>query len=659
MGAPVTDVVIDPGHGGSAPLGGSSPVGARGRDGALEKDVTLRLARRVAAHLQGTHAAVLTRDGDVNVSLADRAKHAERSGARVFVSLHANAGRPDDHGCETWVHTRAGAASVGLARGVQQALAAVCGPDRGVKSADLAVLRAERLGRDTAACLVEVDFLSNPTREARLRDPRRLDAAARAIAGAVRAHLGPPAPRTKPRFGSIIRAFDTYTRGLEAYTPPEARAYSPSAAYPFRCAPTPASVAAATEWPASTSDPDAASEAALRALGVDDAGIARYGGKGMEALRPIARVFGQAALTELLGRLRYSPAQLARPPHSYGTLAELRKALKGTMTEQAVLAVRLLLAVPGHFRELARGASSEQEAHAVETLGWLLMRSLASDVGAATGLAWWLPSDPIFVSAFPNPLPPLGAQTTSLIFAMGLIDTTLEIADYNARFAAWSTEQAGRASPGRAWRLETGVEASTTGAGMPFYAQLLSLPPVVNVAPERAQVQAAWARRLADFDSGKSALALTECDNGYLATLGLTAANALHGLELVTHFPAPATRKVVPSLSGLARIQAAWELAFQTVRDLGWNDLLFQTGGMLCFRGTKIQGNVAAARRMSNHASGTAADFNDFENRQMSSAGSMDPRIVALFEALEFRWGQCFRSAQNAPIPDPMHFEYV
>jgi N-acetylmuramoyl-L-alanine amidase len=654
----MTDVVIDPGHGGARPLGGSSPHGARGRAGSLEKDVTLRLARRVAAHL-GASSAKLTRDRDVNVSLADRAAAAARAGARVFVSLHANAGRPDDRGCETWVHSRAGADSVALARGVQEALASVCGPDRGVKAADLAVLRGDRLGQGTAACLVEVGFLSNPASEAQLADPRRIDVAARAIAGAVREHLASPMPRGgRVRFGSIIRAFDTYSRGFEAYGPPDPRPYTPSAAFPFRCPPTPPAVSVATEWPQTTNDPDVASEAALRALGVNDAGIAGYRGLGFDALRPIAQVFGQAALTELLGRLRYSAAQLTRPPHSYGDLKHLRSATNAGMTEQAALAVRLLLAIPGHFRELAREASTEQEAHAVENIGWLLMQSLAGDVGSRTGMSWWLPSSPIFVTPFPNPLPPMSAQATSLVTAQGLIDTTLEYGDYNARFAAWSTPQAGRASPGRAWRLETGLEASSQGPAMPFYTQLITIPAAVNIAAQRAQVQAAWTQRLSDFDAGTNTKALNECDNHYLSGLGLTVANALSGLELVTEFPAAASHRVVRSLTGLSAIQTAWELAFQTVRDLGWNDLLFQTGGMLCFRGTKIQGNPAALRRMSNHSSGTAGDFNDFENRQMSAAGSMDPRIVALFEALNFRWGQCFRNAQNNPIPDPMHFEY-
>ena len=46
----------------------------------------------------------------------------------------------------------------------------------------------------------------------------------------------------------------------------------------------------------------------------------------MAALRPIASVFGETALVELLRRLRYTPAQLARPPLSYDTDAALGRA---------------------------------------------------------------------------------------------------------------------------------------------------------------------------------------------------------------------------------------------------------------------------------------------------------------------------------------------
>ena len=101
----------------------------------------------------------------------------------------------------------------------------------------------------------------------------------------------------------------------------------------------------------------------------------------------------------------------------------------------------------------------------------------------------------------------------------------------------------------------------------------------------------------------------------------------------------------------LGVLGGVFEQVFQTIRDLGWNDLLFHTDGAGCFRGKKVPGSAALARQLSEHSVGAAVDFQAFENRQ-NSLGCMDPRIVALFEAFHFRWGRCF------PTPDPMHFEY-
>ncbi len=79
-------VVIDPGHGGDEP-------GARGTAGAQEKDVTLSVARRLKAGLEGRLGVrvLLTREGDQAVSLDGRAALANNNKADLFVSLHANA----------------------------------------------------------------------------------------------------------------------------------------------------------------------------------------------------------------------------------------------------------------------------------------------------------------------------------------------------------------------------------------------------------------------------------------------------------------------------------------------------------------------------------------------------------------------------------------
>jgi N-acetylmuramoyl-L-alanine amidase len=180
-------IVLDPGHGGLTSAGKSSAAGARGANGTLEKDVTLQLARRLSRHLGG--GVALTRTADQNLSLGQRADCARRHDARVFLSLHANSGAPGSRGAETWVHDRARGDSQALAACVQGSLATFGSPDRGVKRAELAVLTPERLGARTVACLIEVDFLTDPQAERRLGNPDALDRIAAAIARGVNAFL--------------------------------------------------------------------------------------------------------------------------------------------------------------------------------------------------------------------------------------------------------------------------------------------------------------------------------------------------------------------------------------------------------------------------------------------------------------------------------------
>lgn len=92
-------VVIDPGHGGSAKVGGSSPNNAVSPSGVKEKGMTLKLAlyARDALIKRGRERQLdikvfLTRDRDVNVGIADRAKLAAQKKAQLFLSIHFNGG---------------------------------------------------------------------------------------------------------------------------------------------------------------------------------------------------------------------------------------------------------------------------------------------------------------------------------------------------------------------------------------------------------------------------------------------------------------------------------------------------------------------------------------------------------------------------------------
>ncbi|HXQ31821.1 MAG TPA: N-acetylmuramoyl-L-alanine amidase [Steroidobacteraceae bacterium] len=79
-------IAVDAGHGGDDP-------GATGRDGTREKDVTLAVARVLAARINSEPGmrAVLTRNGDYFVPLRERIRRARVAQADLFVSVHADA----------------------------------------------------------------------------------------------------------------------------------------------------------------------------------------------------------------------------------------------------------------------------------------------------------------------------------------------------------------------------------------------------------------------------------------------------------------------------------------------------------------------------------------------------------------------------------------
>jgi N-acetylmuramoyl-L-alanine amidase len=97
LGLSVSRIVIDPGHGGHDP-------GAMGKgvtEAALVLDVSLRL-EALLTKLPGTQV-ILTRRSDDFVALQERTAIANREGADLFLSIHANASAsPLVRGVETY-----------------------------------------------------------------------------------------------------------------------------------------------------------------------------------------------------------------------------------------------------------------------------------------------------------------------------------------------------------------------------------------------------------------------------------------------------------------------------------------------------------------------------------------------------------------------------
>ncbi|MCP4327422.1 MAG: N-acetylmuramoyl-L-alanine amidase [Alphaproteobacteria bacterium] len=78
-------IVIDAGHGGADP-------GTIGKSGAREKEIVLATARQIGKRLKATgrYRVVMTRNSDIYLKLRDRVAVARKSGADLFISVHAD-----------------------------------------------------------------------------------------------------------------------------------------------------------------------------------------------------------------------------------------------------------------------------------------------------------------------------------------------------------------------------------------------------------------------------------------------------------------------------------------------------------------------------------------------------------------------------------------
>ena len=205
-----TVVVIDPGHGGQPSPGkadssqegdGASWNNAKSASGRfLEKDLTLHFAQAVERAFRNHPKAkalavkpVLTRTADVHLSALERAAVAVRESADVFVSIHFNAagGKAEgtrvfygasDHPDWEFMHFRN--AYEGRDRRFSELLGAKVAaafqpfggkpekmrvqPDSADRKDGFRVLgyvRQDTHLRNTAACLLEVEFIDNPAVE--------------------------------------------------------------------------------------------------------------------------------------------------------------------------------------------------------------------------------------------------------------------------------------------------------------------------------------------------------------------------------------------------------------------------------------------------------------------------------------------------------------
>jgi N-acetylmuramoyl-L-alanine amidase len=202
-------VCLDPGHQASANLA-PEPVGPGATEtkpsvtggavgvvtGQAEHEFALDVARRVKRLLEARGVTVvLTRTtSETDISNAERAEVANRSGADLLVRIHADSmANAEARGVSTmypggnrWVGPIA-ARSRAAAEHIQRAVVAATGaPDRGiVERSDLAGFNWSSV----PAVLVEAGFLSNPVEDRLLADGAYRERVAEGIAGGIVAYL--------------------------------------------------------------------------------------------------------------------------------------------------------------------------------------------------------------------------------------------------------------------------------------------------------------------------------------------------------------------------------------------------------------------------------------------------------------------------------------
>lgn len=233
-------VAIDPGHGGEDP-------GAIGPRGTYEKNIVLAIGKLLKARIDAepNMRAMLTRDADFFVPLAQRVEKARRVQADLFVSIHADAfTRPTARGSSVFILSDRGASSTAarllaqkenaadliggvnlnvkdnhLARTlldlsqtatlndsmkVAQAILGELGAINDlhkphVEQAGFAVLRAP----DIPSLLVETAFISNPEEEKRLKDPAFQAKMADALLSGIKQYFAKHPPLAKSQLMAL------------------------------------------------------------------------------------------------------------------------------------------------------------------------------------------------------------------------------------------------------------------------------------------------------------------------------------------------------------------------------------------------------------------------------------------------------------------------
>jgi len=179
--APTLKVVIDPGHGGK-------DRGATGASGSLEKDFTLKLARKVEelAEQDPRIQVYMTRTDDSFISSVDRNRpnFANELGADLYISIHGNTFEdPGVSGTETYYYDQNSRALADIMQ--RQVVQASGFRDRGVKRQDFFVLTDTEM----PAVLIEAGYVTNPSEEKAMLSEEVQDRMAASIVRGIKEYL--------------------------------------------------------------------------------------------------------------------------------------------------------------------------------------------------------------------------------------------------------------------------------------------------------------------------------------------------------------------------------------------------------------------------------------------------------------------------------------
>lgn len=181
---PLKDIVIavDAGHGGTE-------AGAIGCCGDKEKDINLKISKNLQKELEARGAkVVMTRNDDVNVSLAARVNTAREKDSALLISVHANA-LPDgadpikNKGTSVYYyHNQAKSLSENILTSMTTQLGT---QDDKVRQGSLALVRPT----SSVSVLIEVAYIINPDDYALLSDEKFQQDCAKAIADGIEKYL--------------------------------------------------------------------------------------------------------------------------------------------------------------------------------------------------------------------------------------------------------------------------------------------------------------------------------------------------------------------------------------------------------------------------------------------------------------------------------------